>query len=211
MRYKAQGEMHEYEKALAEIHEIRERIADGTTFRGLGPVTLAATGVLALVMAVLQVAVVPTLTATPLAYFLSWIVLACICAAILGAEMIGRSRRRHGGLADAMIANAVLQFLPAGVAGASLAALFGRFAPDAVWMLPGLWQVLVALGIFAGIRSLPTGMAIAGAWYFLSGFAVLLLEVGAAIPSPWAMGVPFGIGQFISAAVFHAAAGGRDG
>ncbi|MEX6508143.1 hypothetical protein [Jiella sp. M17.18] len=203
--------MQEYEKALAEISEIRERIAESTTFRGLGAAALAGTGLLAILTAALQAWLVPDLAATPLAYFGCWIVLACLCVAILGAEMVGRSRRRHGGLADAMIANAVLHFLPAGVAGAGLAALFYGFAPDSAWMLPGLWQILVALGIFAGLRSLPTGMAIVGAWYFLTGFTVLLVEVGTLVPSPFAMGIPFCVGQFLSAAVFRSSVGGIDG
>ncbi|MCW4117075.1 hypothetical protein NPA31_019120 [Aurantimonas sp. MSK8Z-1] len=202
--------MQDYERALAEISEIRKRIAEGTIFRGLGPLALAGTGLLALLTAALQAWVAPDLRTTSLGYFATWIGVAFICVAVIGAEMIGRSRRRHGGLADAMIANAVLQFLPAGIAGAGLAALVYRLAPEAIWMLPGLWQILIALGIFAGLRSFPTGMAIAGAWYFLSGFAALLASVGADIPSPWAMGIPFGIGQFICGLAFHAVAGGRD-
>ena len=89
-------------------------------------------------------------------------------------EMRARSRRHHSGLADAMIQQAVEQFLPAGVAGVLLAIMLWKFAPETLWMLPGLWQVLVSLGVFASVRSLPRSIALGGAWYFVAGFAVLL-------------------------------------
>ncbi len=54
-----------------------------------------------------------------------------------------------------MIYQAIEQFLPAGIAGMVLAGVLWRFAPETLWMLPGLWQVLVSLGIFASMRSLP--------------------------------------------------------
>ena len=42
-------------------------------------------------------------------------------AALIGAEMIARTRRHHSDLADAMILNAIEQFLPAGAAGVAIA------------------------------------------------------------------------------------------
>ena len=46
--------MRDLDKALADIFAIRSQIAAGTAFRGYGPATVAATGVLALATAVLQ-------------------------------------------------------------------------------------------------------------------------------------------------------------
>ena len=83
--------------------------------------------------------------------------------------MRARSRRHHSGLADAMIYQAVEQFLPAGAAGVLLAFMLWKFAPETLWMLPGLWQILVSLGVFASVRSLPRTVAFAGAWYFCRG------------------------------------------
>ena len=72
-----------------------------------------------------------------------------------------------------MIHQAVEQFLPSAVAGVLLAVVLWKFAPETLWLLPGLWQVLVSLGMFASVRSLPRTVALAGAWYFVAGFAVL--------------------------------------
>jgi hypothetical protein len=88
--------------------------------------------------------------------------------------------------------------------------MFWKFAPETLWMLPGLWQVLVSLGIFASVRSLPRTVAFAGAWYFLAGFTALLLASESHALSPWIMGLPFVIGQLLMAALLHFASGETD-
>ena len=54
-----------------------------------------------------------------------------------------------------MIRIAVEQFLPALGAGLLLTFTLQRVAPAQLWMLPGLWQVIFSLGIFASCRFLP--------------------------------------------------------
>lgn len=201
--------MGEVERALAEISDIRSRIADSTEFRGLGPAALAATGCLALLTAAAQSFWQDG--AQGLGFFLPWIATAVVACCLIGAEMLVRTRRHHSGLADAMIHNAVQQFLPAGAAGAALAAVIGRFAPESAWMLPGVWQVLVGLGVFAAARSMPRGMALAGAWYFVAGFTVLMIAAESHVLSPWMMGIPFALGQWFVAAILHRSAGALDG
>src|SRR5262249_60450268 len=51
--------MHDLDKALADITEIRSQLARGIEFRGYGPLTVAATGVLALAAAALQAGWLP--------------------------------------------------------------------------------------------------------------------------------------------------------
>ena len=70
-------------------------------------------------------------------------------------------------------------------------------------MLPGLWQIVLSLGVFAALRVLPRAVAVAGAWYFLSGVAVLILGSQTRELSPWAMGLPFGVGQFLLAGILR--------
>jgi hypothetical protein len=193
------------DKALADILAIRSQLASARQFHGYGPAALAATGGLALVTTFAQAALLDDPTAQPLTYFAGWAATAIVSAGIIGVEMHGRSRRLHSDLADAMIHNAVEQFLPAGIAGAALLVIFARFAPESLWMLPGLWQLFVSLGIFASVRSLPRGVAIAGAWYFVVGLGVLMLMSSNHALSPWAMGLPFAIGQFLIAAILHLA------
>src|SRR2546421_9066380 len=202
--------MRDLDKALADIFAIRSKIAAGTAFRGYGPATVAATGGLALFTAFLQFLWLDDPTGHPLVFFSGWAATALLSGAMIWIEMRARSRRHHSGLADAMIHQAVEQFLPAGVAGVLLAVVMWKFAGETLWLLPGLWQILVSLGIFASVRSLPRTVALAGAWYFMSGFAVVVLASQTHTLSPWTMGLPFVIGQSVMAAILHFASGDHD-
>lgn len=202
--------MRDLDKALADIFAIRSQIAAGTAFRGYGPATVAATGGVALLTAILQFLWLDGPTDRPIAFFAGWAAAALLSAALIWIEMQARSRRHHSGLADAMIRQAVEQFLPAGVAGVLLAILLWKFAPETLWMLPGLWQVLVSLGVFASVRSLPRTIALAGAWYFLSGFTVMMIASHSHTLSPWTMGLPFAVGQLLMAALLYFASGEND-
>src|ERR1700682_1656063 len=147
--------MRDLAKALADIFAIRSQIADGTAFRGYGPATVAATGGLALFTALLQFLWLDDPTGHPLLFFSGWAATALVSGAMIWIEMQARSRRHHSGLADAMILQAVEQFLPAGAAGAFLAVLLLKFAPETLWLLPGLWQVFVSLGVVGSVRPPP--------------------------------------------------------
>jgi hypothetical protein len=202
--------MSDLDKALADIFTIRSQIAAGTAFRGYGPAAVAVTSGLALLTALIQFFWLDDPTAHPLEFFSSWVATAGVSATLIWIEMRARSRRHHSGLADAMVHQAVEQFLPAGAAGAAFGASLWLFAPETLWMLPGLWQVLVGLGVFASVRSLPRTVAFAGAWYFVAGFTVLLLASQSHTMSPWTMGLPFVIGQLLLAALLHFASGEAD-
>jgi hypothetical protein len=202
--------MPDLDKALADIIEIRSHIAAGAAFRGYGPAALASTGVLAMATAALQTLWLKDANAQPLVYLTGWVAAAMLAVTIIGIEMLGRTRRHHSRLANEMILNAVWQFLPAGAAGACITAVLARFAPDTLWTLPGLWQIMVSLGIFASVRSLPRAVAFAGVWYFTAGLGVLILAGQSHTLSPWMMGAPFTVGQFLMAAILHHAYGAAD-
>jgi hypothetical protein len=202
--------MRDLDKALADIVAIRSQIASGTAFRGYGPATMAATGGVALITAILQFWFIGNSSVEPLGFFLGWGIAAALSGLIIWIEMRARSRRHHSGLADAMIHQAAEQFLPAGVAGVLLAVVMWKFAAETLWLLPGLWQILVSLGIFASVRSLPRTVALAGAWYFISGFAVVVLSSRTHTLSPWTMGLPFVIGQSVMACILYFASGDND-
>src|SRR6202034_3499125 len=106
-----------------------------------------------------------------------------------------------------MIYMAVEQFLPAAAAGALLTLVLVQSASPALWMLPGLWQIIFSLGVFSSCRFLPRAMVAVGAWYVLTGLACVELGDSRAF-SPWTMGVSFGAGQFLAAEVLFCTASG---
>jgi hypothetical protein len=202
--------MNDLNKALADIAAIRIQMARGAEFRAYGPITVAATGFLAVIAAAIQALWLPDPAADAFSYVALWIATAAISVALVGAEMVARAHRIHSGLADEMIHAATEQFIPAGVAGALLTFVLFRFAPESLWMLPGLWQIIFSLGFLASCRSLPRPMYAVGVWYLSAGLIGLALASGAHSLSPWAMAVPFGIGQLLMAAILHQSVGESD-
>jgi len=195
--------MRELDKALADITAIRTQMARGTEFQGYGPITVAATGVLAFAAAVAQAILVPEPAAAVLGYLALWVATAAGSVILIAIEMVARSQRLHTGLADEMIHAATEQFIPAGVAGTLLTVVLYHVGPEVLWMLPGLWQIIVSLGFFATCRTLPRAMFAIGIWYLAAGLASLAFANGGQAFSPWAMALPFGLGQLMMAGILY--------
>jgi hypothetical protein len=70
-------------------------------------------------------------------------------------------------------------------------------------MLPGLWCVLFSLGVFASYRLLPASVFWVGVYYLLCGVGNLWWGQGDNALAPWLMGVSFGGGQLLSAAILY--------
>ncbi|HEX6002244.1 MAG TPA: hypothetical protein VFZ16_23050 [Hyphomicrobiaceae bacterium] len=202
--------MQDLNKALADIGSIRQQLAAGTMFRGFGPAVVAATGLLAAATTIAQSLWLGDPSRHAIEFFAQWTITAVVGVALIGAEMIARTRRHHAGLADAMLHNAVEQSLPAGIAGAATGVVLMLLAPEVLWLLPGLWQIFLGLGIFASVRSLPRAVALAGIWYVAAGVVVLALSSQTQALSPWTMGLPFVVGQMMLGAILHQAFGGVD-
>jgi len=189
-------------QALAQINAIRAQVARDTQFRGYGPVSIAASGVLALLVAAVQSRLIKDGSDFS-SFFLIWTATAAVTVVLTASEAIGRARRVHHSLANEMIQLAAEQFLPAIVIGALLTGVLIWVAPRELWMLPGLWELLFSLGVFASCRFLPRSMIVVAAWYLLAGLACLILQSGSKTFAPWSMGIPFGVGQLLVALVLQ--------
>ncbi|HEY3730475.1 MAG TPA: hypothetical protein VGL28_04365 [Steroidobacteraceae bacterium] len=195
--------MQDLDRALTDINAIREQLARGTEFRGYGPAALAATGMLALIVAGVQGLWLKDPAAHVHLYVALWVMTAAASLLVIGTETIQRSKRAHGDLAVPMLQAALEQFLPAIVAGGLLTAALLQATPQSLWMLPGLWQVVFSLGVFASCRFLPRAMFLAGVWYLVCGLACLALVPVEQRFSPWVMGVPYGVGQLLVARILY--------
>ena len=195
--------MRDLDKALADITAMRAQMARGTEFQGYGPITVAATGVLALLAAGAQAILIPEPAAAVFSYLALWVATAAVSVILIAIEMVARSQRIHTGLADEMIHGATEQFIPAGVAGTLLTVVLYRVGFDVLWMLPGLWQIIFSLGFLASCRVLPRLMFAVGIWYLAAGLASLAFANAEQSFSPWAMALPFGLGQFMMAAILY--------
>ncbi len=197
--------MNDLHRALGDISSIRRQVAQSTQFRGYGPATLAATSLLAILAAVVQGFWIPDPAAGIGHYLAIWVATAVLSAGITAVQMYTRSRRIHSGLSDEMIRMAVEQFLPAIGTGLLVTIVLVVSQPQLVWLLPGIWQIVYALGVFSSCRFLPRPIFAAGAWYLFTGLVCFGLGSAYAL-SPWTMGLSFGVGQLLVAAIlFHEA------
>ena len=192
--------MNDLNRALGDISSIRRQMARSAEFRGYGPATLAGTAALAVAAATLQALWLPDPANHLPAYLALWIGTAILSATLIGIQTYTRTRRIHSGMADEMIRMAVEQFLPSVGAGALVTFVLIHYAPQAVWTLPGIWQVIFSLGVFSSCRFLPRLMLAAGVWYLFTGLACIALADSRAL-SPWAMGIPYGAGQLLVAVI----------
>ena len=199
--------MDDLNRALEDINSIRQQMARTTEFRGYGPATLAATGIFSIAAAAAQAWRAPDPPNHIASYLTIWILTAVLSAALIGVQTVTRAQRMHSGIANEMIYMAVEQFLPAAGAGALITLILVQSASPALWMLPGLWQIIFSLGVFSSCRFLPRAMVAVGAWYLLTGLACIDLGDSRAF-SPWTMGVSFGAGQFLAAGILYFTASG---
>jgi hypothetical protein len=121
----------------------------------------------------------------------------------VGAEIFFRTRAAPSIVARQTTRLAVEQFMPCLVAGGALTAIIIRRASDAAWMLPGLWAVIFSLGLFATHRLLPRAVFWVGMFYLACGAMALAGGREGIALSPWTMGLTFGIGQLLLAAIFY--------
>ena len=184
---------------------IRRQVANTTEFRGYGPLTLSTTIVFALLAGTAQSRWLPEPAIHPARYVALWLFTGVLSAAVIITQMLTRANRLHSGMADEMIRMAVTQFLPAAIAGIIVPFVLLRITHDVFWMLPGLWQIVFSLGVFASCRCLPRLMLIAGVWFLLTGLACVSLG-GARALAPAMMSYPFAVGMGLVAVVHYLSA-----
>src|SRR5262249_13935785 len=139
----------ELRDALTQISEIRRQMARTEVFRGYRSMPVAFSGLLALVAGAIQATWVVDPAEQMSAYLALWVAAAIVSAIGAGTEMTLRARQSSSPWRREITWLAVEQFLPCLVAGGLLTFVLARYAPESLWMLPGLWQIFFSLGIFA--------------------------------------------------------------
>lgn len=195
--------MNDIERAISDIADIRERLAASTRFRGIAPKATALTGVLAFAVALAQTLWPETLAQDALRYVAVWAAVTIASLVIAASEAVFRFRRLHIQVTDALLSTTVRQILPFGAAGAIITLVVCKFSVSSAWLLPGLWQILIALIGFAALPTLPRAIIWAACWYFLCGSIVLMLAGWSGQLSPWMMGAPMAIGQLGVALIMY--------
>lgn len=193
----------ELRDALAQISEVRMRMAETEVFRGYRSLPIALSGLLAVVAAIVQ----PHLIADPARdigmYCALWFGVAGLSIGAAGLTMVLRDHFSGASQTREITLLAISQLAPALIAGGLMTLVVVRYMPDAGVMLPGLWQIMLSLGLFPSCRLLPRASFAIALFYLVSGIVVLTLAPTDWALNPWIMGVPFAIGQFGAASVLY--------
>jgi hypothetical protein len=189
-------------EALTQIAEIRQQMAQSELFRGYRAVIVALSAASALAAAALQPFLVGPETQLR-DFLILWLTVAAANLLMAAAQLWRRVRLADSRLARQATLLAAEQFLPSLFVGAVATLCIYRSAPNAAWMLPGLWSLIYSLGIFASYRLLPRQVAWVGLYYVAAGAACLVWGQGAQTLAPWQMALTFGGGQILGAAVLY--------
>jgi hypothetical protein len=193
----------ELREALDSIATIRRRMAETEVFRGYRALPVAVSAILALVAGFVQPTLLPRPDQDVRGYVGLWSAVALLSIGSAGLAMFLRDRVAGTSLTRPVTWLAIGQFVPCLVAAAAVTVVIVRIAPESAWLLPGLWQVFFSQGVFASCRLLPRPAFAVGVFYLVAGVATVVGARGDQALAPWAMAVPFGVGQALAAAVLY--------
>lgn len=193
--------MLETKRALDQIAEIHGHLARGEVYRDYRALPVALSGAGAVIAAALQRPILGT--APGGGFVVYWLVVALLCAPIAAGGVL-RGYLRAATAAERRHTRTVVgQLLPSLLAGAAVSLALGFAGPEARTLLPGLWSILFALGVFASRPYLPRHIGWVALYYLVAGSGLLLLAAETTRINPWSMGVTFGVGQALAGLVLY--------
>jgi hypothetical protein len=184
--------------ALEQLDTIHTHLARAETYRGYRPMALACSGLAGLLAVMLQPWLVSSIN--PIVFVRYWVVVAIGSALLAGGVTVLGYFTREDEFARRRTRIVVGQFTPCLLVGAILTFILCRFADSTITLLPGVWALVYGLGIVASLPYLPRAAGLIAAWYLGWGMFLVALVDGP-IPPGWVVGVPFGLGQLLSAFV----------
>lgn len=188
----------ELRDAIDSISTIRTQLAATERLRSLRAVPVALSSVLAVLAATAQSLWLGDPMVDTRRYLTLWCGVAAVSGIAAGIVVLRRARSDSAlGIANARLA--AMQFLPSLLVGAVVTWFVVDRLPYLLWILPGMWQLLFGLGNLAAHRLLPAPATAVGVLYLASGSCVLWF--GELALDPWAMGLPFAVGQLALAAI----------
>ncbi len=191
----------ELDRALSQLSEIHAQVLRSEVFRGYRSIPMAITGMLAFVAAAAQEQLLPPTDGATYVWF--WFGIACVGLAIHGIDVLMTLRSQDRRTFQTRTLPVLAQFVPTIVVGAAVTVVLVQQTSNATTFLPGLWALVFSLGVFASRPYLPRAVGWVGTFYLGAGIILLATSEVGKLPSPWAMGTTFGIGQFAFAVVMH--------
>lgn len=188
--------------ALDRIEEIHAQIAKGEVFRGYRPIPVAVAGAIGLLAGWLQ----PRLLASGddgTAFLWYWLCVAALNVVLIGGVVGVAHLRERDPFARRHTRRVVGQFVPCLAAGAAVSLALPALDPGLVRLLPGIWALLLGLGIFASRPYLARATGWVALFFLLAGSALLAFPTADLARLGTLHGTVFGVGLLAAAVVLH--------
>ncbi|MDZ4850720.1 MAG: hypothetical protein SGI77_15645 [Pirellulaceae bacterium] len=189
------------QQAIDDIREIGEILARARHTSCIRATPIAGTALVAIIAASLAGFALEPMFPGEASFVRYWFVVACLNALIVAVDLGVRYWNTDSELQRGTTRIAIYQFAPCLFIGgfATLCLLPTGEQPSS--LLPGLWCIIISLGLFATLNNAPPAMIFPAAFYAIVGGLFWRFDEWTVGLGSWSMGLAFGIGQLWTAAV----------
>jgi hypothetical protein len=185
----------ELQRALSDLAEVRDRLAQLQRFEGYSGPAAAASGVVALVAGYVQLRLAP-LPRTPEAlhaYVVIWITCLAVALALNYGAVAAWVIKNRGPGAQSQFRTAARSIAPSVILGGALS--LALIDHSAYALLPGTWFALYALGLFSSRGVIPASALGVTVAFAVLALVFLITPLAAFALVWWVMPLGFGLGQ----------------
>lgn len=188
-------------EALHSLSEIHAHLARGEVYQGVKARPVMFSGLIGILAAIVQPRLVADGDVHSFVWY--WLLAAVVCALAGASGAILSYFLDEDELARRRTRIVVGQLLPSLAVGAFLTLALLPVMDRCIGMLPGVWAMLYALGLFSTRPYLPRATGWIGLYFVVAGTLLVSFLPLAAIPSPWSIALVFAAGQLGLALVLH--------
>ena len=190
----------ETQKAIDQLAEIYAQISKTELYRGFRAKPVAVTGLSAWFAALLQPYWVEP---KPVIFVEYWVFIAIVNGLFIGSILNYRYFYLDNDWERSKTRNMLMQFGPCLLAGALVTIVAYFVENPLIAYLPGLWSLIFALGILAARPYLSSSLFWNGMYYLAAATVLFWLAPSGLSLHPWGMGLTFGLGQLLGAAIMY--------
>lgn len=189
------------QQALSEIREIGDILARTQHTSCIRPAPIACTSIVAFVAAVVSDVSFDPMHVGEASFVGYWLGVAILSALIIAIDLGMRYWTTDSELQRGRTRIAIYQFSPCLLIGGFVTLCLLPDQEHSRSLLPGLWCILISLGIFATLNNAPRAMIFPAAFYAIIGGLFLRFDEWTVGLGSWSMGFAFGIGQLWTALI----------
>lgn len=188
-------------EALHSLSEIHAQLAKSEVYQGIKARQVMLSGLIGILAASVQARFI--LDGDAVGFVWYWLLTGVVCAIVGASSAIHSYFLEDDALARRRTRIVAGQFAPCLAAGAFLTLALLPVLDQCIGLLPGLWAMLYALGLFSTRPYLPRATGWVGLYFVVAGTLLVSLQSMGKVPSPWSIACVFALGQFGLAYVLY--------